>query len=130
MLVVQLVTADESCVYHIVLGHERVREIRPQSLLHPGVHEVFLQHENVLYPTRGHGQQDSHSSQDLAPFNVCLTPKMKEYLMGHHFLSDDEVKTTVNMLNLQQDSNFCPDGLMNMPEGWRRVWTADVIKEK
>ena len=44
---------------------------------------------------------------------------MTEYLRGHHYGLDSEVKTVVRLWFHHQEAQFYCDGLMNIPQGGR-----------
>jgi hypothetical protein len=82
--------------------------------IHPDIQQIFLQHANVRPYECTNGCRDSQ------PWFHCLgpptiqprlgsiwlppLPKLKKHLRGCHFLSDDEVETTVKMWFHQQNT--------------------------
>jgi hypothetical protein len=55
----------------------------------------------------------------LAPRYFHLFPKLKEYLRGQHFGSDEEVKSAVRKFFREQNSEFYKNGLKKLVYRWR-----------
>ena len=70
-------------------------------------------------------------SPDLAPSDFCLFPKLKTYLRGTNFGSNEGVIDAVKEHFGDQDENFYFDGISKMEQRWRKCikMKVDFIKD-
>ena len=59
-------------------------------------------------------------SQNLAPSDFHLFPKLKEHLKVQCFSCDEEVKSAVRKWFQKQNTNFFKDGFQKLVQHWRR----------
>jgi len=64
--------------------------------------------------------RSSTLSQDLAPSDFCLFPKLKLFLVGHRFSSNQEAIVTVEGYFADLTKNHYRDGIMALEHSWNK----------
>jgi hypothetical protein len=59
-------------------------------------------------------------SQDLAPFDLCLFPKLKIFLAGHRFSSNQDAVAAVEGNFVALTKNHYRDGIMSLEHRWNK----------
>jgi len=98
---------------------QRIHRIRPERntfLLHHvnASSHCSAQTQNVMISLKFTVAPHPPYSQDLAPSDLWLFPKLKETLKGQHFSSDAEVEPAVCKWISNQPETFTIDGMKKM----------------
>lgn len=64
-------------------------------------------------------------SPDIAPSDYHLFKRLKTFLRGKTFRSDDEVITTVENYLGDMDSDFFSNGINSLYDRWQRVVASE-----
>lgn len=64
-------------------------------------------------------------SPDLAPTDYWLFSHLQRFLDGQHFTNDGDVKSALDGFFSSQPPSFYEEGIMKLPERWRKVVDTD-----
>jgi histone-lysine N-methyltransferase SETMAR len=70
-------------------------------------------------------------SSDLAPSHFCLFPKLKLFLTGQCFSSNQEATAAVERYFADLTKNHCGDGIMTLEHRWNKCISlkGDYVKK-